>query len=488
MSAPLPLAIGSPQQFTALREAFVAAQFTEPGVCWRMNLKNISDFPLDGKLPDGVTPSDTLGALIWLLMYGATLDPSTATALPVSELRALGLVRDQPAAGLIATVMLYPLRGLWVASDRPDAAGDPESGHFGDFVYPAIVANTSQFLDLLPFDACDAYLEVCAGAGAAALLAARAGARHVWAYDITERATSFAAFNAALNGIPQITAACGDLYQPAGDLTFDRIVAHPPYMPVFREEYVFNSGGLDGEQVVRGLIEGLLQHLRPGGRFHALTLGSDREQPFEQRVRQWLGDARDEFDVALVTRRHRTPEDYTTEVVLRKGGSIDDLRTWRQQLRQRGVRRFAYGFLTVQRRDHSRPVFTVRRHAGPQTGALEHASLLEWETSLATDGAEHLLSRRVRTRANVKLRTEFHVAPQGWEPDSYALQTDYPFDTEMQAQAWTAHLLASADGSATAAELLEKLKAVGSLSAATPPPEYARFLALLVSGGFLEVL
>src|SRR5205807_3830102 len=142
--------------------------------------------------------------------------------------------------------------------------------------------------------------------------------------------------------------------------------------------------------------EGLPRHLRPGGRFHSLTLGSDREQPFEQRVRQWLGDAEKEFDVALVTRRHRTPEDYTTEVILRKGGSIDDLRVWRQQLRQRGVREFVYGFLTVQRRAYlqdkaERPAFTVRRQAGSNAGAAEHARLVEWETSVATHGAAQIL-------------------------------------------------------------------------------------------------
>src|SRR2546430_3041730 len=230
MTAPqaeLPLRLGSDAEFAALRSALSTAEFTEKAVCWRMNFKHISDFPLDGKIPDGVTPTDKLGAMIWLLMYGAPLDASAASALPIAELRKLGVVTDHPGGRIISTVMLYPTNGLFIASDRPNFAGNSYSPGFGDFVYPAIVPNTTQFLELLPFDECDAFLEVCAGAGVAALVAPRCGARHAWAYDITERATRFAEFNRRLNGIEQVTTACGDLYQPAGDLTFDRIVAHP---------------------------------------------------------------------------------------------------------------------------------------------------------------------------------------------------------------------------------------------------------------------
>jgi methylase of polypeptide subunit release factors len=72
------------------------------------------------------------------------------------------------------------------------------------------------------------------GTGIAALVAAQKDAAHAWAFDITARATHFAEFNRRLNAIPNVTAAEGDLYAPAGGQTFDRIVAHPPYLPVYR--------------------------------------------------------------------------------------------------------------------------------------------------------------------------------------------------------------------------------------------------------------
>jgi hypothetical protein len=483
---PQPLLLGSDAEFASLRSALAAAGFTESAVCWRMNLKRISDFPSNGKPPEGVTPTDPLGALIWLVMYCAPVEASIAERLPVAELEALGIVRRQDGR-VIANVMLFPQGDLWLASDRPAAAKAPGQG-FDDFVYPAIVPNTTQFLDYLPEVTCDAFLEVCAGAAPAALRAAKHGARHAWAFDLTARSTHFAEFNRRLNGIANLTAAQGDLYQPAGGLTFDCIVAHPPYVPLFGPGFIFDQGGPDGEQVVRGLIEGLPKHLRPGGRFYALTSGSDREQPFEVRVRQWLGDSHTDFDVALAARSKRGVEDYTSEVVLRRNGSMEDLRGWRGLLKDLGVRQFVYGFLMVQRRAGKRPVFTVRRHAGPRASAPEHAWLLDWETALARDGDAQVMNRKIRTNPGARLHTEFRLTNDGWVPDDFEVRAEHPLFAELKAQAWTAHLLASADGSVTAAELLEKLKAAGTLRADTDRAGYANFVATLVSFGLLELL
>jgi hypothetical protein len=74
-----------------------------------------------------------------------------------------------------------------------------------------------------------------------------------------------------------------------------------------------------------------------------------------------------------------------------------------------------------------------------------------------------------------------------WVPDSYLLETGHPFASGLPAQAWTAHLLACADGSLTAGELLDRLKSDGALHPETPAIAFAEMLATLISGGFLQV-
>ena len=71
------------------------------------------------------------------------------------------------------------------------------------------------------------------------------------------------------------------MYEPVAGLEFDRIVTHPPYVPVSKPTHVFRDGGDDGELILRRAIEGLPRapcsrrkvlradtDLGSGGRFH----------------------------------------------------------------------------------------------------------------------------------------------------------------------------------------------------------------------------
>jgi SAM-dependent methyltransferase len=494
-SAPnsIPLRLGTDHEFARLRTALDAAGYTEPGVCERLNLQRISEFqfaterrPAPRTLKDNPDPLDLL---IRLFLENGPLDSNAARTLPLHVLASLGLVAHHASdAGLLSgTVLLHPLRGLYIVSDRPSPIEGGELRPPDDFVYPAMIPNTQLFLDLIQRGPCAAFLDLCAGTGIAALVAARDGAAHAYSYDITSRSTAFAEFNRRLNGIANVTAAQGDLYEPAGDLTFDRIVAHPPYVPVYRPNLIFDSGGQDGEQIVRRIIEGLPRYLRPGGRFYALTMGSDRQHPFEQRLREWLGTAESEFDVAFVNRLTRTPREWAAESVISKNGSVTDIANWRSFFESLHVRALVYGLVMIQRRAKNRPVFTVRRQIGSQSGPPEHERLFEWETAAVTHKPAWLLELRPRAAPGIRFHVEHHFVGRAWVPDSYLLEADHPFASELAAQAWTGHLLTCADGSLTAAELLERLKSDGTLHPETPASAFGEMLATLISGGFLQV-
>ena len=488
------LHFGSDAEFAALSAALATAGFTEQAVCQRLGLERVSQFRLEGARHLENEPADAIGLMIWLLIEGGPALRSTAAHLPLAELEALGIVTQHPSSvsHVYSTVMLYPMHGLYIASDRPRPIEGKAGRPADDFVYPAIAANTDLFLRLLPSTPCDAFLDLCCGAGIAAIAAGRGGARHAWAFDVAERSIHFSEFNRRLNGTANVTVGCGDLYEPASglsnDLTFDRIAAHPPYVPVYRPQMIFDSGGQDGEQIVRRIIEGLPRYLRPGGRFYALTMGTDRDRPFENRLRDWLGQSQGEFDVAFVVRRDLTPREYAAEAVIRNGGRVEDIQAWRDLFESQGIEGLAYGFLTIQRRERPRTVFTARRTAGPRTGPAEHAWMMEWETSIASGGAEQMLRTRIRASRETRLTVEQKLTEEGWEARDFHLEIDHPFRMETRVQAWVAHLLAMAEGSLTGAELLEKLKEAGAVHPDTPANEYASVLALLVSGGFLTSL
>lgn len=489
----IPLRLGTDDEFSALRSVLHAAGYTEHAICERLGLQNISQFRFRAECRTQPRPAaenrDTLDLFIRLFLDSEPLEQDTARALPLELLTALGLVVHHIAdPGLLSgTVLLHPLHGLYIVSDRPSPIEGDERRPPDDFVYPALIPNTQLFLDLIQPGPCDAFLDLCAGTGIAALLAARDGAAHAYSCDITQRSTVFAEFNRRLNGIANLTASQGDLYEAAGDLTFDRIVAHPPYVPVYRPSLIFDSGGQDGEQIVRRIIEGLPRYLRPGGRFYALTMGSDREHPFEQRLREWLGEAEGEFDVAFINRLTRTPRDWASESVISKKGSVNDIADWRAFFESLHVSALVYGLVMIQRREKNRPVFTLRRQTGSNTGPSEHTRLFEWETALVTHDSAWLMGLRPRSTPDARFHVEHRLGDREWVPESYRLEIDHPFASGLRAQAWTAHLLARADGSMTAVELLERLIADGALHPATPTDAFAEMLATLISGGFLAV-
>jgi release factor glutamine methyltransferase len=115
-------------------------------------------------------------------------------------------------------------------------------------------------------------LEIGAGTGLAAVLAARAGCRVV-ATDVVPEAVAWAGAIAARNGVgDRVEVLQGDCYEPVSGRRFHLICASPPQMPTppGRERddatAAADNGGVDGWAILDRLIAGAPAHLRPGGR------------------------------------------------------------------------------------------------------------------------------------------------------------------------------------------------------------------------------
>jgi release factor glutamine methyltransferase len=115
-------------------------------------------------------------------------------------------------------------------------------------------------------------LEIGAGAGLAAVLAARAGAQ-VIATDIRPEAVECTRENAARNGVAELVdVRLGDGFAPVAGLRFNLICTSPPQMPTPPErerddaEAAADNGGLDGWRLLDRVIREAPAHLAPGGR------------------------------------------------------------------------------------------------------------------------------------------------------------------------------------------------------------------------------
>src|SRR5258708_857898 len=147
-------------------------------------------------------------------------------------LNSLGLIKQSGSSGrCIPPTAMYATHGFYIVPDRWCGIDGQPFQPPVDVVYPAILGTTRGFLTMMPAAPCERFLELCCGTGIAAFLAARNGAKHAYAFDIAARSVHFAEFNRRLNELENVTVGEGDLYSPAGGRKFDRIAAHPPYVP-----------------------------------------------------------------------------------------------------------------------------------------------------------------------------------------------------------------------------------------------------------------
>ena len=151
----------------------------------------------------------------------------------------------------------------------------------------------------------DSALDVGTGSGCIAIALADEGlARAVTATDVSEDAIGIARRNAAASGRAEIDFRPGSLFDPVRDMTFDLVLSNPPYLtdeewnaaqPEVREweprlAMVADDGGM---AVIRDLIGGLKEVLRPGG-WVGFEVGSARAHTVAGLLRErtgWAGVA-----------------------------------------------------------------------------------------------------------------------------------------------------------------------------------------------------
>lgn len=476
------------EQLAALRTAFREANLTFAELFRRTAEQ-------DDTVPEGAPPAERLvdvcDVLRTLLVSGhPTSREVVHRRLPaalVGVLDDLGLLLEAPHGPdlLITPALVCPMAGLWLWCDNPAAT---PGRMLPDVVYSPLTPNTQQFMLMLPRTPAESVLELCGGTGVAALASARLARTAVTA-DITERSTAFAAFNARFNGITNVESVCGDLYEPVRGRTFDRILAHPPYMPNFEQEYVFRDGGADGEQITRRVIAGLPGALREGGRFFCMCLATDRrEAPLEERVRGWLGSDEADFDVCVAELQSpRDPTEFYARRAYDNLGSFAEVDARHRFFKQAGIERLVYGAIALQRRRRARPTFTVRRKKGPFTAGVHLEWAMNWETRNTDAGfPAHLVGLAPQPSPELRMRLTYAPRPDGFVLVDSTLEVASPLAYEVETPPWVPQFLERcADGRRTLQEQHAELTSDRVIPGDVPVERFAVAVRDLAATGVL---
>jgi methylase of polypeptide subunit release factors len=218
-------------------------------------------------------------------------------------------------------------------------------------------------------------LDIGTGCGIQALRARRS-VSHVVATDVSEAALRFTRLNALLNGVSGIETRSGSLFQPVAGERFDRVVSNPPFVITPRvagvPAYEYRDGGMQGDDLVAAVIEGVGEHLEPGGVAQLLGNWESRDGASGlERARAWVEASPAPLDAWIVERESLDPLSYA-ELWIRDGGTLAGTPqftaladAWLDDFAARGVTEVGFGYVLLRRPEAGAPTL-VRYERIPQ--------------------------------------------------------------------------------------------------------------------------
>lgn len=490
-AAPYPLRIGATDAFARVRSALAKLGFDDANLCRLLELEGMSEIGrVDAARFTSALPPE-LALSVGVLIRGE--------ARPIAELeRVFGAVlEDFLELGLIkrlnrdpqrafSPVWLYPVSGVLVVSDRAD---DPDVADYSvpaDVVFPAIYGGTLRFLRLLPEARDGEALDLCGGAGIGAFVLSRS-ARCAVTSDLTPRSAFFAAFSARLNDLP-VESLCGDLYAPVAGRQFDLITAHPPFVPAIGPTMVYRDAGETGEDVVRGIVTGLPAHLRPGGRCLVLCVARDTiAEPFEQRVRAWLGPGAAEFDVVFALEKVLTVDE-VVESFLKRGqiSGAEAVRQTRERLLAANTRQFIYGALWIEHRPGGCRLPPARVQMEPMAAAADFEQLFRVRRARnAPDFVARLADARPRLAPVLEIRARHVVRDGRLVPAEFVFAVEGALPAALRTDGFAVPLIANLTGQHTVREVFDRAATHGELPAGFPLMALLDLVARMIEKGLL---
>ena len=288
-----------------LRDALLKANFTSAGIADRLGpTASASAGRHDFREALRATESgDALDTLIRLFVCGQSEPEDRIAAalhpLPVDAARATGLI-----VGNSAGVDLEPYGAWWVLADLPAQPGRQLPA---DHVLGVGGASTTLAGATIRRPVGSA-LDLGTGCGVQALHLSQ-HAQTVTGTDLSHRALSFAATNAALNGLDW-ELLHGDLLAPVQGRRFDLVVSNPPFIvgPGVAT-HTYRDSGRASDGVCAELAQAAPSLLEPGGTLQFLANWVHVEgEEWEDRVAGWFAGTG--MDVWAIQREVQDPLDY----------------------------------------------------------------------------------------------------------------------------------------------------------------------------------
>jgi methylase of polypeptide subunit release factors len=368
---------------------------------------------------------DPLATLIRLFVCGQTESTAAVEAalapLPLADALAAGLVVPD-GDGLRHGLDLEAYGdSWWVLADLP-ATAHPGVPLAPDHVLGVGGASTTLAGATIRRPVGSA-LDLGTGCGVQALHLAQ-HATTVTATDVSERALSFAATNAALNDLSWELLR-GDMVAPVAGRRFDLVVSNPPFVVgPGTATHAYRDSGRAGDGISAELAAAAAGLLTEGGTMQYLANWAHvAGEEWGDRVAGWVAGTG--LSAWVIQREVADPVSYVDLWLTDAGEPHDPVRkaAWLDWFDAHKIEAVGFGLITLRRAGADDPVVRVedlrQQVAGPLGAQV--AAWFDRQDFLRVRDAPAILAGRYRAADGLQLRQEATMGPEGWAVDRQVL-------------------------------------------------------------------
>lgn len=478
-----------------LRQDLTKADYTLDAVSERLGVAGLAGLARNSSVPLVRAlgqDRDAQADLIRLWLLGLPLPRSRVGELlaGTDELLAAGLLIGE--GDLIrAEVELKPYGDEdfsgWICADATPLDGRVAPPR-PDFVLGASPASTT-LAQLIPRRRVGKALDLGTGCGIQALHLA-AHCDQVVATDLNPRALELARITLGLSGV-EADLRLGSLYEPVAEEAFDLIVTNPPYVmsPPQHSGLVYREGHETADGLMRRVVTEAFDRLNPDGTLIVLGNWAITDQPWQQRLAEWIGPT--DCDALVLQREVLDPYEYV-ELWLADAGLagspdyLDRYTEWLDYFAALGITKIGMGWIALRagRRDHPELRFEDWPHAVHQPVGAAFAAFFDQIAQSGLPTEELLVTQ---WRLHPKVIQETLGIPGAADPQHLILRQQYGFGRAVEPGTALAAVVGACDGDLPLGVLIDAVASITGVDGLQLRSELLPRIRTLVSDGFLEL-
>ncbi|MBV9294601.1 MAG: methyltransferase [Acidobacteriaceae bacterium] len=337
----------------------------------------------------------------------------------------------------------------------------------------------------------EATLDIGTGSGILALEAASYSKRVV-ATDINCRAVEFATFGAALNGITNLTAVCGDAFAPVTGQRFSRIIANPPFFITPGKKHTYSDSPIELDGFCRQLAKEAPHYLEEGGVFQMLCEWAQVSgQPWQDRIRDWVAES--SCDVLVLKGMQKKPADYAetrvNEAVLMHGGSAGHSFNERiSYFQERGVESIVGGVIIMRKRAGSNWVSIISSDGLGEAAGYSVRERFDALDFVSSRSDAEMLNTKFLLSTDAVLEQRQALTQRGWQFISIQLVTSQGLLDRLNLDETVAKFIPLFDGSRKLIEIAESVSASLEIPTQEAEQKCLQLVRRLLQGNFAKPL